>query len=71
MAKTVFYRQCFLKRGRWTQTAWLPERFAKAGGYVRLHDSDGWNVVSAGDERRKMEDIHSQQYKKHRKETDI
>lgn len=41
-------RQCNLVRGNIHKTAWIPERFARVGNWIRLFDEDGWLVVSTG-----------------------
>lgn len=41
-------RQCKLRRGSVEKVAWIPERFAKVGNWLRLFDEDGWHVIEAG-----------------------
>jgi hypothetical protein len=41
-------RQCRLRHGSRNKVAWIPERFARVGGRIKLLDEDGWQVVSAG-----------------------
>jgi hypothetical protein len=43
----VRYRQCLLIKGIAQQMAWIPEKFAEVGKYVRLHDDDGWRIEQA------------------------
>ena len=38
------YKQCLIKKGDTTQMSWIPERFAKTGKFLRLHDDNGWEV---------------------------
>lgn len=53
MAKEKFYRQCRMikqtESGRQDQVAWIPEKFAQKGKYVKLKDDNGWQVMSVGD----------------------
>ncbi len=74
--KTVYYRQCWLVRGPARQMAWIPEKFAAQGRYLRLTDAgvsqDGWQVTSVG--TRLAEEIvreRSQDYKHTRQASDI
>lgn len=48
--KTTTYRQCEMIRHTRVQVAWIPEKFAKVGAYVKLRDEDGWRItfVSTG-----------------------
>ena len=70
------YRQCWLARGSARQMAWLPEKFAVAGRFLRLTDSgvseDGWQVTGVGAQ---MTEEHvrerSQDYKHTRQASDI
>ncbi len=43
----TFYRQCQLSKGTTKEVAWIRERFAKVGKYLRIKDSDGWHVDAA------------------------
>lgn len=47
-----FYCQCWLARGNSRQMAWIPEKFAKAGRFLRLTDAgvseNGWQVIGIG-----------------------
>jgi hypothetical protein len=38
------YKQCRLRKGTTFRVTWLPEKFAKIGKVLRLHDDDGWVV---------------------------
>ena len=41
-------RQCMLRRGDIEKVAWIPERFARDGNWLRLFDQDGWRVIRTG-----------------------
>lgn len=47
-----YYRQCWLARGNTRQMAWIPEKFAVAGRYLRLTEAgvmeNDWQVTSVG-----------------------
>lgn len=71
-----FYRQCWLVRGNARQMAWIPEKFAVAGRFLKLTEAgvseDGWQVVSVG--TRLTEGYvreRSQDYKHTRRASDI
>ena len=76
MAHTHSYRQCWLKRGNARQMAWLPEKFAVAGRFLRLTDEgkteDGWQVTGVGAAMTE-ENVRerSQDYKHTRRASDI
>lgn len=40
--------QCLLARGRVRQTAFLPERYARRGAWLRLAGEEGWRVLEVG-----------------------
>lgn len=46
-------KQCRLtkktKDGHTEQVSWIPVQFAKRGKFVKLHDEDGWEVISVGE----------------------
>lgn len=68
----IYYRQCKLNRNGSIQTAWIPEKFAKRGKYLRIKQDDGWLVEEVYG--RQPEDwviSKSQDYKVHRDATDI
>jgi hypothetical protein len=75
MARTIYYRQCILRKGNATTTSWLPEPFAVLGKVLRLRDDagtwdNGW-VVAAVHERREesqLPDAHMA-IRGHRKRT--
>lgn len=51
----VFYKQCTLQRGTQGDVAWIPEKYAVEGKYLRIKkdgtDEDGWRVASVGANR--------------------
>lgn len=44
----MLYRQCEMQRRSHVQVAWIPAKFAAVGKFVRLRDSDGWQVTRVG-----------------------
>lgn len=40
----MMYRQCKLRRGTRYRYAWLPDRYAKQGKFLRIRGEDGWRV---------------------------
>lgn len=52
MAQEDIYYQCLLKFNQATQTAYIPERYAHTGNFVKLKEGDdwinGWVIVSVG-----------------------
>ena len=75
MAKPVQYVQCILKKGKTTQTSWIPEKYAVVGKYLELHDGDiwknGWQVKSIGAKvSKEAVDVLEQDYKRTRKASD-
>lgn len=40
------YRQCLLIKNTTQQIAWIEERLAVRGRYVRIHADNGWKVES-------------------------
>ena len=73
---THYYRQCWLARGNARQMAWIPEKFAVAGCYLRLTEAgvteNGWQVTGVGAQMAE-ETVRerSQDYKHTRKASDI
>ena len=71
-----YYRQCWLARGKARQMAWLPEKFAVAGRFLRLTDAgsseDGWQVTGVGAQMAE-ETVRerSQDYKRTRRASDV
>lgn len=41
---SVMYKQCLMKKGMQTSTAWIPEKFAIVGKYLKIEKEDGWLV---------------------------
>ncbi len=71
-----YYHQCWLVRGSARQMAWIPEKFAVAGHYLKLTENgrteDGWQVAGVGASL--PEDTireRSQDYKHTRQASDI
>lgn len=46
--KNVTYKQCRLKNGNRTTTAWIPAKFATIGKTLEIKGEDGWVVISSG-----------------------
>ena len=71
-----YYRQCWLTRGRARQMAWLPEKFAVAGRFLRLTEGglseDGWQATGVGAQMAE-ETVRerSQDYKHTRRASDV
>lgn len=42
-------KQCRLKKGTTEQVSWIPVQFARKDMYLKLHDEDGWQVISVGE----------------------
>jgi hypothetical protein len=67
-----YHRQVRLKKNNTICQAWIPEKFAKKGKVIKLKNEDGWIVT---DVYFRMESTlvndNSQDYKSHRKATDI
>ena len=74
-----YYRQCTLRRptenGDIIEVAYLPKKFAKKGKIVRLKHNgswtDGWQVCKASNSLVVADQIHRDEYRKHRTRTDI
>jgi hypothetical protein len=69
-------RQCKLQNNRVVTVAWIPEKFAKKGNTIKLKIKDkwydGWEVLNVYNRMSsKVINENSQNYKKHRKATDI
>lgn len=73
MKNSYSLKQCHLQRGDVHQISWIPDRFAIEGKYVKLHEEDGWLIVSAGKYSISNEYISKMEYaaRNHRKTTDI
>jgi hypothetical protein len=73
------YKQCSLERNGEHHMAWIPERFAVVGKYIKIKRDngswdDGWKVTGNGGDSSlsaKEADNLSQVYKKTRKASDI
>jgi hypothetical protein len=75
MAKTIFYRQCSLKKESSSTISWIPEQFAVLGKVLKLKDDqgvweNGWVVeaVYGRREESQLPDSH-RETKQHRKNT--
>lgn len=78
MKKETNYKQCSLKRNNYHHMAWIPEKFANLGKFIKIKKDndtweDGWEVigVSEGAISAKEADYNSQLYKKQRLASDI
>lgn len=77
--KETNYKQCALKRNDMHHMAWIPEKFAVVGKFIKIKKDDktwedGWEVMSDGGDHvmsSKDADFQSQLYKKTRKYSDI
>ena len=73
---TQYYVQCRLRRGPARQMAWIPEKHAVVGRFLRLTEAgvseNGWEVTMAG-ARQPVESVRerSQDYKHTRQASDI
>ncbi len=45
MSKKTIFKQCKLQRGNTFETAFIPDKFAKVGAYLKLKKVDGWKVI--------------------------
>ena len=66
------HTQCTLKKGSTFQIAWIPNRHAVMGKYLKLREDNGWEVIRIGSTAPSskvliMRDI----YRHHRSITDI
>ena len=55
------------------QVAWIPEKFAVEGKFLRIGDSNGWKVETVGaiSQTSQENNERSQDYKRTRKASDI
>jgi hypothetical protein len=55
------------------QTAYLPEKFAVVGKYLRIEDDNGWQVTTVSKHSQTSEEnnVRSQDYKRTREASDI
>ena len=68
----AYFRQCMLTKGRTSQVAWIPERFAIINKFLIIEDDDGWQVKNvAGRKSGDALQENEREYLNHRKITDI
>jgi len=71
------YKQCRLRRptkdGTEETVAFLPEKFAVKGKWLKIGDINGWQVVSASGRKLSATTVNanSQDYKKTRRASDV
>ena len=70
------YIQCRMskrtEKGSLKQVAWIPEKFAIEGDYVKLKQEDGWRVDEVGGRQSDYDNNQrSRDYKKQRAASDI
>jgi hypothetical protein len=83
MAKKKWYCQCRMEKptgkdSRKWDIAWIPEKFAKVGKYIKIKQEDGtwdngWLVTGVGDIKREESYLidHERDYKNQRKASDV
>ena len=79
MKKETNYMQCALQRKDSHHMAWIPEKFAVVGKFIKIKNDDdtwqdGWEVMGVADGTKKTAkeaDAQSQLYKKTRKASDV
>lgn len=79
MKKETNYIQCALKRKNYHHMAWIPEKFANVGKFIKIKRDDdtwedGWEVMGDFSEVKKSSteaNAASQLYKKTRAASDI
>lgn len=76
MSDDYLMSQCVLRKGKSTQVAWIPAKFAKVGKKIELKENgeweEGWEVQSIYHSSRFYEvRERSQDYKKQRLASDI
>ena len=77
--KEIRYKQCSLKRDGYYHMAWIPEKYAVPGKFIKIKKDDktwedGWEVQDSGGDvvlTASEADYQSQLYKKTRKASDI
>lgn len=42
------YCQCKIKKGSIETTAWIPEKYAQVGKFIKIFDDNGWEVMKVG-----------------------
>lgn len=70
------YKQCRLKRQNTIMTSWIPAKFAKKGGYLKLKVDgvwqDGWQIIEVyGSIEEKVLRENEKDYLHQRKASDI
>ena len=72
----MFYRQCRLEKalqgaGVRHNVAWIPEHFAVRGKVLTIAGDRGWRVALVSASRKQESDINENEYRVHRRITDI
>ncbi len=66
------YCQCKLMKGNTEMTAWIPEKRANKGKYIKILDDDGWQVMEVGSKMDEKYVIgHERDFDKQRDASDI
>ena len=67
------YKQCRMTKKSAIDIAWIPEKFAVVGKYLRIGDDNGWKVESVSSVVQTSEENNerSQDYKRTRRASDI
>ena len=81
MSRNQFYYQCLLSKridaGIQSTVSWIPETFARQGGFVKLKSEDGtwvdgWKVSEVGAKRdAAYVESHEMDHRRQRKASDI
>jgi len=73
MSSDYMMRQCRLQRGGMIQTAWIPEKFAGVGKFVKICGEDGWGVIYVGERRTPYSEVNERgrDYLRQREASDI
>ncbi len=68
-----FFRHCKLTKGQTSEIAWIPERFAIKGKFIKVLGEDGWQVVEVGKSRIEGSYLmeHERNYLTQRRASDI
>lgn len=40
----MYYKQCVLRKDKWTTISWIPEKFAKKNKVVKIKSDTGWET---------------------------
>jgi hypothetical protein len=69
----MMYKQCTMKNGNKTTTAWIPSKYAKVNKILKIADENGWKVIAVGSEELPYVTIKlkENEHKHHRKRTDL